>query len=153
MHVVSVVMRSMVRGLIISDSGDVLLMQMSFPWFGTPVWIAPGGGLEGDETPVDGLHRELREETGRELQIGPQVWERRFAVEHQDRTVQAHERYFVVRTERFIPDTQGLQARERSWFMGFRWWSVAELLRSSEPTSPDSLPSLVARVTAEELMR
>lgn len=149
MPVETVVMRSMVRGLVVSDLGDVLLMKMSFPWFGTPVWIAPGGGLEDGETPVNGLRRELQEETGRELQIGAEVWERRFTVDHQNRTVQAHERYFVVRTEHFIPDAQGLQARELSWFRGFRWWNVAELLRSSEQTSPDSLPRLVACVSAE----
>jgi ADP-ribose pyrophosphatase YjhB (NUDIX family) len=140
----------MVRGIVVNDSGEVLLMKMNFPWFGGPVWIAPGGGLRDGETAVDGLRRELEEETGRvDLQIGPQVWERRFVVTHAARTVHAHERYFVVRTEAFTPGTQGLEAQELAWFKGFRWWRVDELLCSSEPTSPDTLPSLLARVTAE----
>src|SRR5687768_3176609 len=76
MHAESVVTRSMVRGIIVNELGEVLLMKMNFPWFGAPVWIAPGGGLGETETAVDGLRRELQEETGRsDLQIGPQVWE------------------------------------------------------------------------------
>jgi ADP-ribose pyrophosphatase YjhB (NUDIX family) len=149
MHVESVVMKSMVRGIIIDNLDAVLLMKMSFPWFGVPVWIAPGGGLEERETPVDGLRRELQEETGRDLPIGPQIWERHFVVEYQSRTVQAHERYFVVRTERFTPDIDGLEEQELTWFRGFRWWSIDELLGSSEPTSPESLPSLIAQVTTK----
>jgi ADP-ribose pyrophosphatase YjhB (NUDIX family) len=146
----SVVTRSMVRGIVINDLGEVLLMKMNFPWFDAAVWIAPGGGLADGETAVEGLRRELQEETGRvDLKIGSEVWERRFVVEHEARIVHAHERYFVVRTEEFVPDTQGIEAQELAWFRGFRWWHVDDLLRSSEQTSPDTLPSLLARVTAE----
>lgn len=83
------------------------------------------------------------------MQLGPQVWERRFVVAHDARVVHAYERYFVVQTERFTPDTHGLEDQERGWFKGFRWWRVDELLRSSEPTSPDTLPSLLAQVAAK----
>lgn len=31
---------------------------------GTPFWTLPGGGVEPDETPADGLSRELQEELG-----------------------------------------------------------------------------------------
>jgi len=150
MHVESAVTRSMVRGIVITDSGEALLMKMAFPWFADPVWIAPGGGLEDGETASDGLRRELREELGRgDLQIGPQVWERSFVVEHEARIVHAFERYFVVRTERFRPSEHGLHQRERAWFRGFRWWSADELSGSSERTSPDTLPILLRRVAVQ----
>jgi ADP-ribose pyrophosphatase YjhB (NUDIX family) len=152
MHAKSVVERRMVRGIVINNLGEVLLMKMKFPWTAEPVWIAPGGGLGDGETAVDGLSRELQEETGRsDLQVGPQVWERRFVVEHEDRVVHAYERYFVVRTERFTPDMRGLEEQERAWFRGFRWWGIDQLLGSSEQTSPDMLPSLLARVAAEPI--
>jgi ADP-ribose pyrophosphatase YjhB (NUDIX family) len=141
----------MVRGLVINDSGEVLLMKMSFPWLEVPVWIAPGGGLEAGETEVEALRRELHEETGRVFQIGPPVWERRFVVEHRGRIVQAHERYFVVRSERFVPNTRGLEEHERRWFREFGWWEVDALLRAPERTSPETLASLVARVVADLL--
>jgi len=150
MHAESVVTRSMVRGILLTDRDEVLLMKMSFPWVVAPLWIAPGGGLQDGETPVEGLRRELQEETGRgDWRIGPQVWDRRFVVEHQARVVHAHETYFVVRTERFSPDTHGLEERELAWFRGFRWWGIDELARSSEPTSPDTLSSLLIGVATE----
>ena len=150
MHVQSVVARSMVRGIVINDLGEVLLMKMKFPWIADPVWIAPGGGLGDGEMAVDGLRRELQEEIGRsDLAVGPQVWERSFIVEHEGRVVHAYERYFVVRTERFTPDMRGLEEQELAWFRGFRWWGIDEILGSSEQTSPDTLPSLLARVAAE----
>jgi ADP-ribose pyrophosphatase YjhB (NUDIX family)/ribosomal protein S18 acetylase RimI-like enzyme len=140
----SIVSRSMVRGILVTDSGEVLLMKMSFPWFAGPVWIAPGGGLEDGESTLDGLRRELHEETGRnDLPIGPLVWERRFVVKHQGRIVHAHERYFVVRTERFVPDLRQLEEQERAWLEACRWWRVDELAQSSEQTSPDMLASLL----------
>lgn len=152
MSIESVVMRFMVRGIVLDDSGEVLLMKMDFPWFVGAVWIAPGGGLDDGESAVDGLRRELQEETGRsDLRIGPEVWDRRFVVEHEGRVVHAHERYFVVRTERFEPSSQGLEAQELAWFKGFRWWALDELAESPEPTSPDTLPALLKRVAAEHL--
>jgi ADP-ribose pyrophosphatase YjhB (NUDIX family) len=142
--------RSMVRGILVDGSGEVLLMKMRFPWFGEPVWVVPGGGLQDGETATEGLSRELQEETGRSgLSIGEQVWEQRFVLEHEGRVMHAHERYFAVRTERFEPDVRGLEARERAWFVGFRWWKPSELAGSAEQTSPASLPELLARVAAE----
>jgi ADP-ribose pyrophosphatase YjhB (NUDIX family) len=125
-------------------------MRMAFPWFERPVWIAPGGGLEDGEPAVDGLQRELAEETGRrDLRVGPEVWERRFVVEHEGRVVHAHERYFLVRTARFEPDVRGLEQHEQAWFRGFRWWRAQELAESGDAASPDTLPQLLARLVAD----
>jgi ADP-ribose pyrophosphatase YjhB (NUDIX family) len=144
------VTRSMVRGILLEDAGAVLLMRMAFPWFERPVWIVPGGGLQDGELAAEGLRRELEEETGRgDLRIGSQVWEWRFVVEHEGRVVHAHERYFLVRTERFEPDVRGLEAQERAWFRGFRWWSLQELVDSREDASPDTLASLLMRLVAD----
>ena len=150
MRAESVVTRSMVRGILVDDTGHVLLMKMRFPWFDGPVWIAPGGGLEEGETAIEGLERELREETGRSgLSIGAEVWEQRFVVEHEGHVMHAHERYFVVQTQHFVPDTGVLEEHEQAWFAGFRWWRPSELASSSERTSPENLPSLLARVAVE----
>ena len=51
------------------DAGRVLLVR----WTGgaEPMWTAPGGGVFLDEDPADGLVREVREETGLDIEVGP----------------------------------------------------------------------------------
>jgi ADP-ribose pyrophosphatase YjhB (NUDIX family) len=50
---------------------EVLLLRHVFH-IGTP-WGLPGGWLGRNEAPADGLARELREETGRAVAIGPPI--------------------------------------------------------------------------------
>ena len=53
--------------LVIDDEGRVLLARRKFdPRAGK--WDVPGGFLEEDEEPLDGLRRELREEAGVEIE-------------------------------------------------------------------------------------
>lgn len=55
-------LRVTVNGLFV-DSGEVLLIhQMTLPE--VDCWDLPGGGLEPQETVLDGLRREIQEETG-----------------------------------------------------------------------------------------
>lgn len=50
-----------VRVLAIDSTGRVLLVRHSY---GTPRWMAPGGGLRPGEDPILAAGRELAEETG-----------------------------------------------------------------------------------------
>ncbi|MWB97453.1 NUDIX hydrolase [Agromyces seonyuensis] len=53
-------------GVIIRD-GLVLLSHWNE--LGRSGWTLPGGGLEGDEHPIDGAIREIREETGYDAEV------------------------------------------------------------------------------------
>lgn len=56
-----------VCALVLDDERRVLLARRKFePQAGK--WDVPGGFLEEDEEPLDGLRRELREETGLEME-------------------------------------------------------------------------------------
>lgn len=143
------VVRHMVRGVVVTRQPRVLLMRMAFPWHPQPVWIAPGGGLEPGETPEEGLRRELREETGRALPVGAEVWQTHFTIEHDGRTVHARERYFLVRTDAFEPSLEDLEPHERRWLLGFRWWQPEELEASDEALSPPGLGEQLARIARE----
>ena len=46
------------------DDGRILLARIAEGYPGAGRWTLPGGGLEFGESPEDGLHRELLEETG-----------------------------------------------------------------------------------------
>jgi ADP-ribose pyrophosphatase YjhB (NUDIX family) len=54
-----------------NSSEEVLLLRHVFHV--GPVWGLPGGWLGRNEAPVNGLARELREETGRQAVIGPPI--------------------------------------------------------------------------------
>jgi ADP-ribose pyrophosphatase YjhB (NUDIX family) len=54
-----------------NSSEEVLLLRHVFHV--GPVWGLPGGWLGRNEAPVNGLTRELREETGRQVVIGPPI--------------------------------------------------------------------------------
>ena len=60
-----------VSGLITDDEGRVLLLRHDYRRTGR--WGLPGGWLKGNEGPAGGLRRELREETGLEIEVGPIV--------------------------------------------------------------------------------
>lgn len=73
-------LRPAARLLVIAPDDRVLLFCWTHELLRSPsgsVWITPGGGLEADETHEQAALRELHEETGMVLPLGPCVWTRR----------------------------------------------------------------------------
>ncbi len=59
-----------VAGIVFDAEGRVLLVQRAKePGLG--LWTVPGGRLEGQETLAQGVAREVREETGLVVEVGP----------------------------------------------------------------------------------
>ena len=59
-----------VAGIVFDPEGRVLLVQRAKePGLG--LWTVPGGRLEGQETLAQGVAREVREETGLVVEVGP----------------------------------------------------------------------------------
>jgi 8-oxo-dGTP diphosphatase len=67
-----------VGGVVIADGRVLLIRRGSPPLEGE--WSIPGGTLECGETLIEGVHRELREETNLEVRVGEliEVFERIF---------------------------------------------------------------------------
>lgn len=136
--------RRAARGLLLTPERELLLMRMAFPWCTTPIWIAPGGGLEPGEGWDEAVVRELREETGLVVtRVGPAVWERTLQIEYQGDITHLHERYFLVQTERFEPAPARLEQDERGWFQAFRWWPLAALSTCEAVDAGEALRAVV----------
>jgi 8-oxo-dGTP pyrophosphatase MutT (NUDIX family) len=60
--------RMSVHAVFTDGEGRVLLLKQTY---GDLAWGLPGGAVDRGETVLDALHRECREELGREIEIGP----------------------------------------------------------------------------------
>lgn len=59
-----------VSAIVFDDDGRVLLIQRNLPP-AAGYWHVPGGKLEPGESMVEGVRREVKEETGLDVTIGP----------------------------------------------------------------------------------
>ncbi|HET9447862.1 MAG TPA: NUDIX domain-containing protein [Steroidobacteraceae bacterium] len=154
-----VVERTAARLVVVDAAGRILLLHvqdLSNPQFGT-AWELPGGGMEAHETFVDAATRELREETG--LEVSPERieaprWRRR--IEYVYRGERRHQRELValVRIEESSPGTHDSLrvGAEKEDVIEARWWSLEQIMVSSERLYPRSLPTLLPRFLAGEFL-
>ncbi|MHC2466635.1 NUDIX hydrolase [Bradyrhizobium embrapense] len=133
--------RRAVRALIITGEREVLLMRIRPPE-GDRFWIAPGGGIEGDETPEATLQRELAEELGLvDFEHGPAVWRRHHTFDWDGRRISQKEEYRIVHADRFVP-VMADEAEARVLDC-FRWWPIADLASAEERLTPLSLAGIL----------
>ena len=140
------VFRNAARVLVLTPEGRVLLLRLT-PSFRDPFWVTPGGGLDDGESFEAAAGRELQEEVGRELPLGPCIWTRRVVFTWEQWRVHQEERTFVVPTpEEFdavtvFPDEEPIT--------GWGWFGVDDLRREPDTVYPVALADhLSALLTA-----
>ncbi|MGY4475171.1 NUDIX hydrolase [Bradyrhizobium sp. USDA 3364] len=136
--------RRAIRALIITGEREVLLLRIRPPHGGDRFWIAPGGGIEGDETPEATLQRELAEELGLiDFAPGPTVWRRHHTFNWGGRRISQKEEYRIVHADRFAPVmADEIEAKVLDCF---RWWPIADLSGAEERLTPLSLADILER--------
>lgn len=132
--------------VLLLDLQDRVLLVAHAPDTTRRVWTAPGGGLHRGESPLDAAHRELEEEIGIDVEVGPWVWSRRVTFPFRGCWIDQSERWFLARTEHADADAAPL---DDPGAVTARWWSVAALTETDAELAPAALGHHLAVLLAE----
>ncbi len=138
------------RLLLIDPDGRLLLIHERTDDGAATFWITPGGGLEPGETPQQAAVRETYEETGIEITLlpdAPVAHSRVRSWRGDGVTYEQTDHFFTVSVAAgltFAP--AGLTDVERDLWLGYRWWTPAELRASDETFVPADVAELVQSV-------
>lgn len=140
--------RKAARLLVVSPSAEVLLFKFVHndgPLAGRNYWATPGGGVEDGETFHAAAIRELREETGIQVDtVAEPVADRRFSMLlPSGETVVAVEKYFIVHAQSLSLSRAGWTLDEAQVMADHHWWSAQELRATAETAFPEGLVEML----------
>lgn len=140
--------RRSARIIVISAAGRVLLFRFDVT-DRAPFWVTAGGECEAGESFAEAARRELFEETGIAADPGQQIARTTpqfITVEGE--SVQADERYFLVKIDKERITTANHTELERKVMTQHRWFELAELTGWQEAIFPENLRDMIDEALA-----
>ena len=139
--------RRTVRVLLLNPDGGTLLFQDSDPGLvDVRWWVTPGGGIDPGESEVEAAVREVREETGFDLDpaalLGP-VARRHVVHGYSDQVIEQDESFYLAQVGTFDVDVSAHTPEEQITFKGWRWWSTEDLRASDDWVWPRELEEIL----------
>jgi 8-oxo-dGTP pyrophosphatase MutT (NUDIX family) len=143
--------REAARGIILNPQGEILLIKMKadssksnqrgFSHF----WLTPGGKVESSESHEEALAREIKEETGIEdFLIGEFLFTNELDVTWDNVPTHIINRHYLVRSEKITPTMDYLIDYEKELVLGYKWWPIEELKKTTEMVFPENLTSYLS---------
>jgi ADP-ribose pyrophosphatase YjhB (NUDIX family) len=139
--------RHVARVVVLDQAKNVLLVKYKDsapmdPFEEGPIeyWVPPGGALKHGENHHTAALRELREETGLRVELGPWLWEGRHNLRFRGEVISQWERFYLAMIKMQTPEVAN-QSSEA--IRELRWWSLTELHVSSERFFPEGFVTLV----------
>ena len=140
-------MRHAARVIVVDESDRVLLFHGRSLDGKRSFWIAPGGGLEGDEDAATAARRELHEETGLRVDLDRPVWTRVHTFPWIDGLTQQHETFFVAR----VRAEEVVAPAGDDYTFEHRWWSLDEIRASDAAFAPRRMAKFLPPLLRGEL--
>ena len=140
------------RGIILDDQFRVLMIHGSDP--ADPdrgaFWWTPGGGVDDDESILDGTRRELWEELGLRVdELGAVVLRRTGQFPFGGQWIRQREDFFIVEVgSGFEPNPQHFEPLEHAAIRRMAWLHPAELESLPDPSYPWCLAELISHFVA-----